>query len=120
AWGDLKREIIDGGRGDALRDLFVDLTNFLKSDEGERFAANLAKVLAAAARAGSELVEVLAKDGGLVDAGEVITVVANTVAFLIENFKALLAIMIAIQGARFVTTITQLATEIMKARAAAL
>lgn len=114
AWADLKREIIDGGLGDALRRLFVDLTEYLKSDEGEKFAANLAKVFTAAAQAGSELVRVLAEND------EIIDVVADTVAFLIENFKALLAIMVAIQGARLVTTFTRLATEILKARAATL
>lgn len=114
AWGDLKREIIDGGLGDALRRLFVDLTKYLKSDDGRKFAENLTKVFVAAADAGGELLKVLAENDGI------ITTLANTVAFLIKNFKALLAIMLAIQGARIALVFTQLATEILKARAATL
>ena len=114
AWGDLKREIIDGGLGDALRRLFVDLTKYLKSDDGRKFAENLTKVFVAATEAGSELVKVMAEND------EVIKLVADTVAFLIKNFKALLAIMLAIQGARIALVFTSLATEILKARAATL
>lgn len=114
AWGDLKREIIDGGLGDALRRLFVDLTKYLKSDDGKKFAENLTKVFVAAADAGGELLKVLAENDGI------ITTLANTVAFLIKNFKALLAIMLAIQGARIALVFTQLAGEILKARAATL
>ncbi|URA07219.1 tape measure protein [Xanthomonas phage Seregon] len=114
AWGDLKREIIDGGLGDALRRLFVDLTKYLKSDDGKKFAENLTKVFVAAADAGGELLKVLAEND------EIIKLVADTVAFLIKNFKALLAIMLAIQGARIAMVFTSLATEILKARAATL
>lgn len=114
AWADLKRQIVDGGFGEAVRKLFVDMTNFLKSDDGEKFAANLTKVFTAAAQAGGDLVKVLAEND------EIIGMVADTVAFLIRNFKALLAIMVAIQGARIAITFTQLATEILKARAATL
>lgn len=114
AWGDLKREIIDGGLGDALRRLFVDLTKYLKSDDGKKFAENLTKVFVAAADAGGELLKVLAEND------EIIKLLADTVAFLIKNFKALLAIMLAIQGARIALVFTQLAGEILKARAATL
>lgn len=114
AWGDLKREIIDGGLGDALRRLFVDLTKYLKSDDGKKFAQNLTTVFIAATEAGSELLKVLAEND------EIIKLVADTVAFLIKNFKALLAIMLAIQGARIALVFTQLAGEILKARAATL
>lgn len=114
AWGDLKREIIDGGLGDALRRLFVDLTKYLKSDDGKKFAENLTKVFVAAADAGGELLKVLAEND------EVIKLLADTVAFLIKNFKALLAIMLAIQGARIALVFTQLAGEILKARAVTL
>lgn len=112
AWGDLKRQIIDGGLGDGLRKLFVDMTTFLKSKDGEKFAANLTKVFTAAAAAGGELVRVLAEND------KIITFVADSVAFLIRNFKALLAIMLAIQGARIAIVFTQLATSLLKARAA--
>lgn len=112
AWGDLKREIIDGGLGTALRSLFVDLTKFLKSDDGKRFADNLTKVFVAAADAGKDLLNVLAEQDGLIEA------VGNTVAFLVRNFKELLAIMLAIQAARIAIVFTQLAGEILKARAA--
>ena len=114
ALGDLKREIIDGGLGDALRRLFVDLTKYLKSDDGKKFAENLTKVFVAAADAGGELLKVLAEND------EVIKLLVDTVAFLIKNFKALLAIMLAIQGARIALVFTQLAGEILKARAATL
>lgn len=112
AWGDLKREIMDGGLGTALRSLFVDLTKFLKSDDGQKFAANLTKVLVAAAEAGKDLIDVFAEYDGLIET------VANTVAFLVRNFKELIAIMLAIQAARIAIVFTQLATEILKARAA--
>lgn len=114
AWGDLKREIIDGGLGDALRKLFVDLTKFLKSEDGKKFAENMTKVFVAAAQAGSELLKVLSENDGI------ITTLADTVAFLVKNFKALLVIMVAIQGARIAIVFTSLATEILKARAATL
>jgi tape measure domain-containing protein len=112
AWGDLKREIIDGGLGDALRKLFVDITAFLKSDDGKKFAENLTKVFVAAAQAGGELVTVLAEND------KIITFLADTVAFLVRNFKELLAIMLAIQAARIAIVFTQLATSLLKARAA--
>ena len=114
AWSDLKRQIVDGGFGEAVRKLFVDMTTFLKSNEGEKFATNLTKVFTAAAQAGGDLLKVLAEND------EIIGMVADTVAFLIRNFKALLAIMVAIQGARIAIVFTQLATEILKARAATL
>lgn len=114
AWGDLKRQIIDGGLGDALRKLFVDLTTYLKSDDGTKFAANLTKVFTAAAQAGGELIRVLAEND------EIITFLADSVAFLIRNFKTLLAIMLSIQAARIVVVFTQLATSLLKARAASL
>jgi tape measure domain-containing protein len=114
AWGDLKREVIDGGLGDALRDLFQDLTTYLKSDDGRVFAQNLTKVFVAAANAAGELVKVMAENQ------EVITFAADAAAFLIRNFKTLLALMLAIQGARIAIVFTQLATEILKARAATL
>lgn len=112
AWGDLKREIIDGGLGTELRSLFVELTKFMKSDDGKKFAENLTKVFVAAARAGKELINALSEMDGVIE------LVADTVAFLVRNFKELLAIMIAIQGARIAIVFTQLATEILKARAA--
>ncbi|MGH8074283.1 MAG: tape measure protein [Lysobacter sp.] len=114
AWGDLKREIIDGGLGTELRKLFVDMTKFLKSDDGQKFAANLTKVFGAAAQAGRELITVMAENE------KAIQFVADVVAFLIRNFKELLVIMVAIQGARIALVFTQLATEILKARAATL
>lgn len=114
AWGDLKREIIDGGLGDSLRKLFVDITKYLKSDDGKKFAENLTKVFVAATQAGSELVKVLAENDGI------ITTLADTVAFLVRNFKALLAIMLAIQGARIITVFAQLTTQILAARTATL
>lgn len=114
AWADLKREIIDGGLGDALRKLFVDLTTYLKSEDGKKFAENLTKVFVAATEAGSELVKVLAENE------DVITLLADTVAFLIKNFKALLAIMVAIQGARIASVFAQMTTQIIAARTATL
>lgn len=112
AWGDLKREIIDGGLGTALRDLFQRLTTYLKSDDGKKFAENLTKVFVAAAEAGGELLNTVAEYPG------VFKFIADTVAFLIRNFKALLAIMVAIQASRIAIMFTRLATEILKARAA--
>lgn len=112
AWGDLKREVIDGGLGMALRKLFVDITTFLQGDDGKKFAENLTKVFKEAAEAGGELVKVLAENDG------VITFLADTVAFLIRNFKALLALMVAIQASRIAVVFVRLATEIWKARAA--
>ena len=114
AWGDLKRQIIDGGLGVGLRKLFADMTVFLKSSDGEKFAANLTKVFTAAAAAAGELVKTLAEYPGVIE------FVADTVAFLIRNFKALLAIMVAIQASRIAIVFTRLATEIWKARAASL
>lgn len=114
AWGDLKREIIDGGLGTALRSLFVDLTKFMKSDDGKKFAENLTKVFVSAAEAGKELINALSEMDGVIE------LVGDTVAFLVRHFKELLAIMIAIQGARIAIVFTQLAGEIMKARAASL
>jgi len=112
AWGDLKRQIIDGGLGDSLRKLFIDLTNYLKSEDGKKFADNLTKVFTAAAQAGTELIKVLAEND------DALTLVADTVSFLIRNFKALLAIMVAIQGARIASVFAQLATQMLAARAA--
>lgn len=112
-WTFLKQAVVDGGFGDEMRKLAQDLTKFFRSDDGQRFAANLAQVFGALASAGRDVVEVMAENEGAIQA------VANVITFLIENFKALLALMVAIQASRVALVFVRLATEMWKARAAA-
>ncbi len=112
AWADLKRAIIDGGFGAQLRKLLTELTVFLKSDEGAKFAENLTKVFVSAAKAGSDLLRVFAENE------KAVTLLADTVSFLIENLQALLILWAAIEASKIASVFVRLGAEILKARGA--
>lgn len=112
AFDDLKRAIIEGGFGQALRDLFQQVTKFFKSKEGEKFAANLAKVFTAAAVGLSSLVNTLA------DSEEAITFAADAVAFLARNLKELLGLYVAIEASKIIIFFVQFTAQLVLARRA--
>jgi tape measure domain-containing protein len=113
AFDDVKRAIIDGGFGDALRDLFQDLTRFFKSNEGEKFAANLSKAFTSAAIGLGSLVETLA------NSEEAITFAADAVAFLARNLKTLLGLYVAIEASKIIIFFASFTAQLVLARKAA-
>lgn len=113
AFDDVKRAIIDGGFGDALRDLFQDLTRFFKSNEGEKFAANLSKAFTSAAIGLGSLVETLA------NSEEAITFAADAVAFLARNLKTLLGLYVAIEASKVIIFFASFTAQLVLARKAA-
>jgi tape measure domain-containing protein len=112
AFDDVKRAIIDGGFGDALRDLFQRLTKFFQGKEGEAFANNLAKAFTAAAVGLGSLVETMA------NSEEVITFAADAVAFLARNLKTLLGIYVAIEASKIIIFFFQFTAQMVLARQA--
>lgn len=114
AWDDLKRAIIDGGFGAELRKLFQETTAFFKSEDGKKFADNLAKVFAAAAQGLRSLVEELAEHD------EIITDVADAVAFLAKHLKELILLYAAIEASKIIAFFVSLALQVTAARKATL